>query len=254
LLGAHHVSTMLAASAVGRYCGLKSEEIQHALANVYPLAGRLNPLAGVQGAMLLDDTRNAAPAAVMAGLETLKALPAGRRIAILGDMFRLGHFEEDAHRMIGRKAASCVDYLILRGEYAAMVAASAQQAGLSAEQIIITSTHEDAARAACQIIEAPEKQRATLPADAILIKGSEEARMERVTELLMAQPALAPEQLVRQTPGWKQIVVMRAERPTWVEIDLSAIANNTRQIKAMVGPQVRVLASLKADAYGHGAL
>src|SRR5207302_9327941 len=64
----------------------------------------------------------------------------------------------------------------------------------------------------------------------------------------------APEQLVRQTPGWKQIVVMRAERPTWVEIDLSAIANNTRQIKAMVGSQVRVLASLKADAYGHGAL
>lgn len=78
--------------------------------------------------------------------------------------------------------------------------------------------------------------------------------MERVTELLMAQPALAPEQLVRQTPGWKQIVVMRAERPTWVEIDLSAIANNTRQIKAMVGPGVRILASLKADAYGHGAL
>src|SRR5438105_37272 len=216
-------------------------------------------MAIVNGARLLSDTHNAVPAAVMAGLETLKALPAGRRIAILGDMFRLGHFEEEAHRMIGRKAASCVDYLILRGEYAAMVAASAQQAGLSVEQIIITSTHEDAARAACQIIEAPEKQRATLhnatlPADAILIKGSEEARMERVTELLMAQPALAPEQLVRQTPGWKQIVVMRAERPTWVEIDLSAIANNTRQIKAMVGPQVRVLASLKADAYGHGAL
>ncbi|TMC81714.1 MAG: UDP-N-acetylmuramoyl-tripeptide--D-alanyl-D-alanine ligase, partial [Chloroflexi bacterium] len=110
LLGAHHVSTMLAAYAVGRHCGLKAEEIRHALANVYPLAGRLNPLAGVHGARLLDDTHNAAPAAVMAGLETLKALPAGRRIAILGDMFRLGHFEEDAHRMIGRKAASCVDY------------------------------------------------------------------------------------------------------------------------------------------------
>ncbi len=193
LLGAHHVSTMLAAYAVGRHCGLKAEEIRHALANVYPLAGRLNPLAGVHGARLLDDTHNAAPAAVMAGLETLKALPASRRIAILGDMFRLGHFEEEAHRMIGRKAASCVDYLILRGEYAVMVAASAQQAGLSAEQIIITSTHEDAARAACQIIEAPEKQRATLhnatpAADAILIKGSEEARMERVTELLMVQP------------------------------------------------------------------
>jgi len=59
---------------------------------------------------------------------------------------------------------------------------------------------------------------------------------------------------VRQTPGWKQIVVMRPERPTWVEIDLSAIANNTRQIQSLVGPGVRILASLKADAYGHGAL
>lgn len=259
LLGAHHVSTMLAAYSVGTYCGLQAEEVQHALSNVYPLPGRLNPLPGIHGARLLDDTHNAAPAAVMAGLETLKALPAGRRIAILGDMLRLGHFEEEAHRMVGQKAASCVDYLILRGEYATLVAASAQQAGLLPEQIIITSTHEDAAKAAGQIIETPRRQRsipqnAKLAADVLLIKGSEEARMERVTELLMAQPALAPEQLVRQTPGWKQIVVTRAERPTWVEIDLSAIANNTRQMKALVGTQVRVLASLKADAYGHGAL
>ena len=78
--------------------------------------------------------------------------------------------------------------------------------------------------------------------------------MERVTELLMAQPEQAREQLVRQTPGWKQIVVMRPDRPTWVEIDLSAIAHNTRQIQSVVGPDVRILASLKADAYGHGAL
>src|SRR5437764_15379401 len=111
---------------------------------MYPLAGRLNPLAGVHGARLLAGTHNAAPAAVMAGLETLKALPAGRRIAVLGDMFRLGHFEEDAHRMVGRKAASCVDYLNLRGEYPHLGAASAKQAGLSARQIIITSTHPDA--------------------------------------------------------------------------------------------------------------
>jgi alanine racemase len=49
-------------------------------------------------------------------------------------------------------------------------------------------------------------------------------------------------------------VLMRPERPTWLEINLSAIANNTRSIKELVGPRVRVLASLKADGYGHGAL
>lgn len=78
--------------------------------------------------------------------------------------------------------------------------------------------------------------------------------MERVTERLMAQPEQARERLVRQTPGWKQIVVSRPQRPTWVEIDLSAIANNTRRIAEIVGPDVRILASLKADAYGHGAI
>ena len=255
LLGAHHISTMLAAYSVGQYCGLKPQEIQHALANLHPLPGRLNPLQGVEGASLLDDTHNAAPASAIAGLETLRALPASCRIAVLGDMLRLGTYEEDAHRIVGEKAAQCVDYLITRGERAVLIAESARKAGLTAEQIIVTSTHEDAAEAVRHLIVGAGKSAmgAINQAPTVLLKGSEEMRMERVTELLMAQPAQAREHLVRQTPGWKQIVVMRPERPTWVEIDLSAIANNTRQIQSIVGPGVRILASLKADAYGHGA-
>jgi alanine racemase len=223
--------------------------------------------------MLLDDTHNATPASVLVGLETLRTLPSGRRIAVLGDMLRLGDYEEEAHRQAGQKTASCVDYLILRGEWATTVSEAAQQAGLSPERIIITSTHEDAVKVARHFIAESHGGRlivhtADLPAQSVpsanpellsyastvLIKGSEETRMERVTEMLMAQPEQAPEQLVRQMPGWKQIVVMRPERPTWVEIDLSAIANNTRRIQALVGPRVGILASLKADAYGHGAL
>ena len=117
--------------------------------------------------------------------------------------------------------------------------------------IAITSTHEDAAQAVRHILEQHSSSKVRY---VVLIKGSEATRMERVTELLMAEPWEAAEQLVRQTRGWKQIVVARAERPTWVEIDLNAIANNTRRIKSMVGAQVQVLISLKADAYGHGAL
>ena len=255
LLGAHHVATMLAAYTAGRLCGLNAQEIACALANLYPLPGRLNPLQGIEGAMLLEDTHNATPASVTAGLETLRALPAGNRIAVLGDMLRLGSYEEEAHRRVGQKAAQCVNYLVTRGERAALIAESAHKAGLAMEHIILTSTHEDAAQAVRKIIALPGKHNHyTRLKDAVLIKGSEEMRMEHVSELLMARPAQAREQLVRQTPGWKQIVVMRPERPTWVEIDLSAIANNTRQVQSLVGPLVRILASLKADAYGHGAL
>ena len=296
LLGEHHVSTILAAYAVGMHCGLRSAEIQDELANLLPLPGRINPLEGVERAWLLDDTHNAVPASVIAGLETLKTLPASCRIAVLGDMLRLGDFEEEAHRLVGQKAAQCVDYLILLGEKSTLIADSAHIAGLSSEQIIITSTHEDAAQATKNLLEQSDRSstsigstkttQSSVGADlsrpppmyrpspttpnipvgadssrpspiyrpSILIKGSEETRMERVTELLMAQPEQAREQLVRQSAGWKHIVVMRPDRPTWVEIDLSAIAFNTRQIQSLVGPNVRVLASLKADAYGHGAL
>jgi len=45
-----------------------------------------------------------------------------------------------------------------------------------------------------------------------------------------------------------------ARRPTWAEIDLDALANNFRLIRKHVGGQVKVLAAVKANAYGHGAV
>ncbi len=247
LLGEHSVQTMLAAYAVGRHVSMNVDEIAQALRAVRPLPGRLMPLVGITDTTLLDDTHNAAPASILAALETLKVLATGQRIAILGDMLSLGSYEEEAHRQVGREAASRVDYLITKGERATIIAEAARQAGLPSSHIIVTSTHEDAAQAARQLAIQGKQS-------LILIKGSEATRMERVTELLMAEPWSASEKLVRQSPAWKQIVVARAERPTWVEIDLNAIANNTRRIKSMVGADVQVLISLKADAYGHGAL
>ena len=41
---------------------------------------------------------------------------------------------------------------------------------------------------------------------------------------------------------------------TWAEIDLDALRHNVRQIRAFVGPRVQVMAVVKADAYGHGAV
>jgi alanine racemase len=43
-------------------------------------------------------------------------------------------------------------------------------------------------------------------------------------------------------------------RPTWAEIDLDTLAHNFRVIRERVGPGVRILAAVKANAYGHGAV
>lgn len=43
-------------------------------------------------------------------------------------------------------------------------------------------------------------------------------------------------------------------RPTWAEINLDHLAHNFRLIKQTVGADVAVMAAVKADAYGHGAV
>src|SRR5512136_317940 len=45
---------------------------------------------------------------------------------------------------------------------------------------------------------------------------------------------------------------MTPPRPAWAEIDLSASVYNIRRIRSPLAPQVKVLAMIKAEAYGHG--
>ncbi len=44
----------------------------------------------------------------------------------------------------------------------------------------------------------------------------------------------------------------RAMRPTWLEIDLSAVETNVRLLRQLVGPSCQLMAVVKANAYGHG--
>jgi alanine racemase len=43
-------------------------------------------------------------------------------------------------------------------------------------------------------------------------------------------------------------------RPAWVEINLAAIRHNLQEVRRLVGPKVDIMAVVKAEAYGHGAL
>ena len=93
-------------------------------------------------------------------------------------------------------------------------------------QVVITYTAEDAARAVLERLG---------PGDVVLVKGSLAIRMEQVTRLLLADATAAADVLVRQDAAWQQIVTVRPDRPTWLEIDLGAIAHNVRRLKELAG-------------------
>ncbi len=44
------------------------------------------------------------------------------------------------------------------------------------------------------------------------------------------------------------------QQRAWVEINLSALAHNVRQIRSLLAPNTQIMAVVKADAYGHGSI
>jgi len=58
---------------------------------------------------------------------------------------------------------------------------------------------------------------------------------------------------------WMQVATQvssytRVMRPTWVEVDLTALRRNFRVMQQFVAPHATVCSVVKADAYGHGAV
>ena len=44
------------------------------------------------------------------------------------------------------------------------------------------------------------------------------------------------------------------DKRTWAEVDLDAIAHNIKEIRKITNPNAKIMAVVKADAYGHGFL
>lgn len=244
-IGAHHAYTVLAATAAGLVYGLSWHEIASGLEGLAPLPGRTRLLEGVKGSLLLDDSYSADPTSTLAALDALCALPARRRLMVLGDMTQLGDYTEEGHRLVGRRCAEVVDLFVTKGELAQIAADEALCRGMDRAQVRITFTADDALRVLKEALQ---------PGDVLLLKGSSEARLEMITQELLRDRTIAPAVLPRQHRGWAQVRLERPGRPTWVEIALDAIAQNVRRLVELVGPDVAIMAVLKADGYGHGAL
>jgi UDP-N-acetylmuramoyl-tripeptide--D-alanyl-D-alanine ligase len=179
LAGRHNVTNALAAAATGIALGLSLAEVARGLGAVGPVAGRcVWRQAG--DVTILDDTYNASPVSVKAGLETVAARRQGRRvIAVLGDMLELGEISDDAHREVGRHVAALpADEFIGLGRGMQVAVEAAREAGLAEARAF--TTFEDTVAHLLKRLTA---------GDLVLVKGSRGMRMERVVDALVARLA-----------------------------------------------------------------
>ncbi len=175
--GRHNVMNACAAAAAALVMGQDGAAIREGLEAFVPVKGRLEQKRGFFGFWVLDDTYNANPASLAAGLAALKDVAGGRPMGlILGDMLELGPTSPQLHRDCGRQAAAAGCRLVLAlGEQAAEVAAGAREGGLSAEAALAFADRLALIEAAQEMFEEDE---------VVLVKGSRSMGMERVVKAL----------------------------------------------------------------------
>ncbi len=133
LAGRHAVLNLLAALAVARAFDILFESLRDAVRS-FAVGTMRGERLEHEGIIVWNDCYNSNPEAVHAMLEVLRATPARRHIAVLGEMLELGAATEPLHRQAGLWAAeSGLDMLIGVHGGARWIVEEAVRAGMPPE-------------------------------------------------------------------------------------------------------------------------
>ena len=171
LAGRHNVSNALGAAAAAHAAGIPLPVIVEGLERMRPVAGRLQLKPGLRGAWLVDDSYNANPSSVRAGIDVLCSLP-GEPWLVLGEMAELGEGTAAAHAAVG-------DYARRAGITRLFAIGAASRHAVDAFGAR-GSWYADAGELADALVAGLE------PGVTALVKGSRVNRLERVVERLVA--------------------------------------------------------------------
>ena len=172
--GVHNVSNSMAAIAIAREVGVDWKSIVSALAQAKLTGMRLDITKNADGVTVINDAYNANPDSMKSAISVLMNQEGSRKIAVLGDMYELGKYEEQSHREVGNEAAvQHVDYLIAVGQLGALIGESAQMAGC---RVDFAKDNAEASSLLRQYIKT---------GDAVLVKGSRGMKMEQIVQSLM---------------------------------------------------------------------
>lgn len=130
VMGNHMVLNALAALAVAGEYGIPMEKAAEPLCRFEGFKGRQQIL-HLDGVTVIDDSYNASPVSMKAGIEVLGSLPcAGKRIAVLADMKELGPDTVKFHQEVGAfLKGHPADQVVLYGELAKEIGAGLKTAG-----------------------------------------------------------------------------------------------------------------------------
>ncbi len=174
LAGNHNVLNALCAAAAATAAGASIEDVRAGLATMRPVPGRLQFKTAPSGAWIVDDSYNANPSSMKAGIEVLANIDA-RRWFVMGDMGELGGFAAEAHRDIGHFARNHrIDRLFATGKLSAL---AVEAFGSGAEwfadaESLSRAVNQELTREVC-----------------VLVKGSRMNRLERVVDALVGDGA-----------------------------------------------------------------
>jgi UDP-N-acetylmuramoyl-tripeptide--D-alanyl-D-alanine ligase len=174
--GRHNIYNALLAICVGLHYNVSMNDIIKGINSYTGNNMRLN-IINLKDIKIVNDCYNASPDSMKAALEVLRQVDCKRKISVLGDMFEMGNFSENAHISVGHSVYEYnVDILITVGDKARNIAKGAVQRGFKEKDVFITENNSQAIEILKKIMKA---------GDTILVKGSRGMHMEEIVEFLL---------------------------------------------------------------------
>lgn len=119
LIGEHNLRPAISAGAVGLKLGLNADEVARGMKKIRSVPGRMSLIEGIDESIIIDDSYNSSPLAVMSALRTLYSINSPQKIAVLGSMNELGESSALEHQKVGEFCKSSeLDWVITVGDEA----------------------------------------------------------------------------------------------------------------------------------------
>lgn len=196
LLGSHQANNAAAATAAALAAGLDLETVVDALAGARSLsAWRMEQRTRPDGVVVVNDAYNANPDSMASALQTVATMVRGRHgrgYAVLGEMRELGDAAATEHAAVGRLAADLGVTVVAvgaaaRSTYDGAVSAGSikARAGTGVGGRTPTDADADAAHVADTDAAVTWLDKRLRPGDAVLVKASRAAGLERVAAALL---------------------------------------------------------------------